>query len=58
MGLTKLKLKLNPIQSLSQRKVIIGIVLVLGLVIIIGSIAFAMNQFWCEPCKIIKMIGG
>ena len=50
----------NPIQNLSQnqRNILIGVGIIVGLIILVGIAALVMRQYWCEPCKVIKIIGG
>ena len=41
-----------------QRNLIVLLIIIGGIILIVGAIALAMSQYWCEPCQVIKIIGG
>lgn len=51
-------LKSSHILNSHQRKLLTIGVIAVGIIVIVGAIALAMSQWWCEPCKVIKLIGG
>ena len=51
----------NPSQPIKKRKLpewAIGLIIIGVLIIGVSILAFVMSQYWCEPCKVIKLIGG
>ena len=54
-------MKSNPSQLTKKRKLpewAIGLIIIGVLIIGVSILAFAMSQYWCEPCKVIKTVGG
>lgn len=54
-------MKSNLTQPLKKRKLpdwAIGLIILAILIVGVSVLAFAMSQYWCEPCKVIKVIGG
>jgi hypothetical protein len=56
--MNKLPSKSNRIQNFKLPDWAIGLIVLGVLIVLVCVLAVFMSQYWCEPCKVIKFIGG